>query len=289
MKGPRRAKPATRKPAAVKRATRAKAKPAAKTRRGTGGPPAKALAAAVEAPNPSDEPISLDAALDFTLALGSAAHELKNGLGPLGMTLQLVERKLLGGETVPPQDLSFARAQVRRLSHLVNDLLDVTHLDTDQFPMRPRAADLAATVAEAVDVFQRGNVRQIARALPAAPLPVTFDPERVIQVLLNLLENAAKYAPLPAPISVAVRRVGGGARVEVRDGGPGLPAEEQDRVFTRFARARADGDGTRGLGLGLYLSRAIVERHGGRIGVESVPGRGATFWFELPISTPRTA
>ncbi|HEY2728484.1 MAG TPA: HAMP domain-containing sensor histidine kinase [Polyangia bacterium] len=273
----------------MKRATRAKAKPAAKTRRGTGGPPAKALAAAVEAPNPSDEPISLDAALDFTLALGSAAHELKNGLGPLGMTLQLVERKLLGGETVPPQDLSFARAQVRRLSHLVNDLLDVTHLDTDQFPMRPRAADLAATVAEAVDVFQRGNVRQIARALPAAPLPVTFDPERVIQVLLNLLENAAKYAPLPAPISVAVRRVGGGARVEVRDGGPGLPAEEQDRVFTRFARARADGDGTRGLGLGLYLSRAIVERHGGRIGVESVPGRGATFWFELPISTPRTA
>ncbi len=221
----------------------------------------------------------------FTFALGSAAHELKNGLGPLGMTLQLAERKLLLGEPVPAQDLSFARAQVRRLSHLVNDLLDVTHLDTDQFPMRPRDADLAATVAEAIDVFHRGNVRQIARALPAAPLPATFDPERIFQVILNLLENAAKYAPLPAPISVALTRVADGARVEVRDGGPGLALEEQGRLFARFVRARAEGDGTRGLGLGLFLCRAIVERHGGRIGVESAPGAGATFWFELPATS----
>jgi signal transduction histidine kinase len=227
-------------------------------------------------------PLAPDAALDFTFALGSAAHELKNGLGPLGMTLQLVERKLLSGETVPPQDLSFARAQVRRLAQLVNDLLDVTHLDTDHFPLRPRTADLAVTIAEAVDVFQRGNVRQIARALPAAPLLATFDPDRIVQVVLNLLENAAKYAPLPAPISVTLARTGGGARVEVRDGGPGLPPDAQTRLFGRFVRARADGDGTRGLGLGLYLCRAIVERHAGRIGVESAPGKGATFWFELP-------
>jgi signal transduction histidine kinase len=218
----------------------------------------------------------------FTFALGSAAHELKNGLGPLGMTLQLVERKLLSGEVVPAQDVSFARAQVRRLAHLVNDLLDVTHLDTDHFPLRPRPGDLAATISEAVDVFQRGNVRQIARALPAAPLPATFDPDRIVQVVLNLLENAAKYAPLPAPISVAVARVDGRARVDVRDGGPGVPPEAQSRLFGRFVRARADGDGTRGLGLGLYLCRAIVERHGGRIGVDSEPGNGATFWFELP-------
>ncbi|HEX4405285.1 MAG TPA: HAMP domain-containing sensor histidine kinase [Polyangia bacterium] len=224
------------------------------------------------------------AARAFTFALGSAAHELKNGLGPLAMTLQLAERKLLLGESVPPQDLSFARAQVRRLSHLVNDLLDVTHLDTDQFPLRARAADLAATVAEAVDTFQRGNVRQIARVLPAAPVPATFDPDRIFQVIVNLLENAAKYAPLPAPISVTLARVADGARVEVRDGGPGLAPEQQGRLFARFVRARDDGDGTRGLGLGLFLCRAIIERHGGRIGVDSAPGAGATFWFELPLS-----
>jgi signal transduction histidine kinase len=226
--------------------------------------------------------LQADMSSAFTVALGSAAHEIKNGLGPLAMTLQLVERKLLAGEAVPPADLSFARTQVRRLAHLVDDLLDVTHLDTDRFPVRPRAADLAKTVAEAIDTFQRGNVRQIARVLPSAPVPAVFDPDRVLQVLLNLLENAAKYAPLPAPISVALTRGASGPRVEVRDGGPGVAAFDQHRVFARFVRARSDGDGTRGLGLGLYLCRSIVERHGGRIGVESAPGAGATFWFELP-------
>jgi signal transduction histidine kinase len=226
--------------------------------------------------------VAADAAA-FTLALGSAAHELKNGLGPLAMTLQLAERKALAGEPVPPQDLSFARAQARRLSQLINDLLDVTHLDAGDFPLRPRAGDLAAAIGDAVDVFQRGNVRQIARALPAVPLAATFDPDRIVQVVLNLLGNAAKYAPLPAAISVSLAHVDGAARVEVRDGGPGLPREMQRRLFARFVRARPDGDGTRGLGLGLYLCRAIVERHGGRIGVESAPGAGATFWFELPI------
>jgi signal transduction histidine kinase len=289
MKGSRRTKTTstTRSRAAIKakpRAKGARAKPTPK--RGAVKRTAPLPAPPVETPEEAAEivapPLEPQDALDFTFALGSAAHELKNGLGPLGMTLQLVERKLLAGEAVPPQDLSFARAQVRRLAHLVNDLLDVTHLDTDHFPLRPRAGDLTATIGEAVDVFQRGNVRQIARALPASPLPAVFDPDRVVQVVLNLLENAAKYAPLPAPISVALARTGGGARVEVRDGGPGLPPDARGRLFGRFVRARADGDGTRGLGLGLYLCRAIVERHGGRIGVDSEPGQGATFWFELP-------
>jgi signal transduction histidine kinase len=268
---------------------RAQAKAALKTSRPS--KPLKALKskppshakAPPRARRPTPAPSTVEAASrDFTAALGSAAHEIKNGLGPLAMTLQLVERKLLGGESVPPQDLSFARAQVRRLSHLVNDLLDVTHLDTDQFPLRIAPRDLAATVAEAVDTFQRGNVRQIARALPSAPVPARFDGDRIIQVLLNLLENAVKYAPLPAPVSVTLVRTPAGARVEVRDGGPGLSLENRERVFARFVRARDEADGTRGLGLGLYLCRSIIERHGGRIGVDSDPGQGATFWFELP-------
>jgi signal transduction histidine kinase len=281
MSDPRRAKRNARPDT---KAAKPKARPAPKTvvtRPAAPGAP-KARHPTTPAPAPRAAAPATAESLDFTAALGSAAHELKNGLGPLALTLQLTERRLLAGESVPPQDLSFARAQVRRLSHLVNDLLDVTHLDTDQFPLRARRADLVATVAEAVDTFQRGNVRQIARALPAAPLFATFDPERIVQVLLNLLENAAKYAELPAPISVALTRVSAGARVEVRDGGPGLSAESQGRLFARFVRARDEGDGTRGLGLGLYLCRAIIERQGGTIGVASTPGDGATFWFELP-------
>jgi signal transduction histidine kinase len=269
----RRPKPARRKARLAPRATKVKTK--VKPR-----PSAKAKAKPVPVPRATAAP--LEDVFDPTAALGTAAHEIKNGLGPLAMTLQIVERKALAGEPVPLEDLAFARAQVRRLSRLVSDLLDVTHLDTEQLPIRARPADLSALVEEAIDVFERGNVRQVARALPGAPLMATFDPERLLQVLLNLLENAAKYAPLPAPITVALTSDGDHARVEVRDGGPGLSLDEHARVFDRFTRARVTADDTRGLGLGLYLCRTIVEKHGGRMGVDSAPGHGATFWFEVP-------
>src|SRR5262249_36602245 len=141
MKTPRRAKNIASRKAAPKARPAAKSKPAAKRTVPTRAKPSApaAATAASSAPETLAPPLAPQAALEFTFALGSAAHELKNGLVPLGMTLQLIERKALGGETVPPQDLSFARGQVRRLAQLVNDLLDVTHLDTDHFPLRPRA------------------------------------------------------------------------------------------------------------------------------------------------------
>ena len=216
--------------------------------------------------------------------LGAAAHEIKNVLGPLGITLQRAERHLLAGEPIAREELAFARTQVRRLSQLVNDLLDVTRLDLADLPIRARPGDLVAAAREAADMFRRGNERAVTLELPAEPVSAEFDPDRLLQVLLNLLDNADKYAPAPAPITVAVARAPRGARLEVRDEGPGLSAADQRAIFRRFVRARGEGDGTRGLGLGLYLCRAIVERHGGRLGVDSAPGRGATFWLELPPS-----
>jgi signal transduction histidine kinase len=220
---------------------------------------------------------------DPALALGAAAHEIKNALGPLGMTLELAERRLVAGEPIPREDLAFSRAQVRRLSALVNDLLDVTQIDVIEMPVRPVAGDLGALAREAVEIFRRGTARAVALEVPADPVPALFDPDRLTQLLLNLLDNAAKYAPPPAPITVALGRAAAGAtaRIEVRDGGPGLSTAEQRSIFRRFSRARTVGDGTRGLGLGLYLCREIARRHGARIGVTSTPGQGATFWLEL--------
>jgi signal transduction histidine kinase len=117
---------------------------------------------------------------------------------------------------------------------------------------------------------------------PPGPLAVSIDETRIHQVVLNLLENAARYSPDGAPIDVAVSSPHPAAvRVTVRDRGPGIAAAEQQRIFERFVRgAAAEGKG--GLGIGLYLCRTIIERHGGAIGVDSTVGDGAAFWIDLP-------
>ncbi len=221
---------------------------------------------------------------DTGAVLAAVAHEFKNALAPLGMTLQMIERQVKAGQPIVEEDLAFSRAQVRLLSGLVDDLLDQTRVDLAALPFRPAAADLRAVVADAVGAFRRMHQTPVAADLPDAPLTAWLDPTRMRQVLANLLENAARYAPAGSPVTVRVRsRPGAVARIEVCDRGPGLNPEDQNRIFDRFVRGAA-AQGTSGLGLGLYLCRAIVDQHGGRIGVDSVPGEGCTFWIELRTS-----
>ena len=219
---------------------------------------------------------------DPMVVVGAAAHEIKNALGPLAMTLQLAERQLLAGQPIPPADMAFAREQVRRLSRLVDDLMDLTRADLNLLAVRPRAVDLAAVVNDTVDTFRRGHTAPVSVELPAGALPVSIDDTRIHQVLLNLLENAARYSPEGTPIAIAVSAPAAAVvRVTVRDRGPGIAAAEQQRIFERFTRgAAAEGKG--GLGIGLYLCRTIMQRHGGAIGVDSTVGDGAAFWIDLP-------
>jgi signal transduction histidine kinase len=224
---------------------------------------------------------SLDADADANLALAAAAHEIKNALGPLAMTLQLAERHAQAGRPVPPADLAFARAQVRRLNALVEDLLDQTRADVGQLAFHPRPVDLGAVVAEAVETFRRGKPAPIVVELPRTPVTASVDGGRMQQVIVNLLENATRYSPAGSDVTVRLHQaVSGRARIEISDRGPGLSVEEQARIFDRFVRGAAS-EGTSGLGLGLYLCRAIVEQHGGAIGVDSAPGAGATFWMDI--------
>jgi signal transduction histidine kinase len=222
-----------------------------------------------------------DADADPNVSLAAAAHEIKNALGPLAMTLQLAERQLLAGKPVAPDDLAFARTQVRRLSSLVEDLLDQTRADLGALAFRPREVDLCDVVTEAVEIFRRGKPAPIAVQLPPAPLTASVDVGRMHQVLVNLLENAVRYSPAGSNVTVRLApQAPAGARIEVRDAGPGLSADERARIFDRFVRGAAS-EGTSGLGLGLFLCRAIVEQHGGTIGVDSAPGAGATFWIAI--------
>ena len=222
-----------------------------------------------------------EAAADPNVSLAAAAHEIKNALGPLAMTLQLAERQVLAGQPVAPGELAFARSQVRKLSSLVEDLLDQTRADLGALAFRPRDVDLCDVVTEAVEIFRRGKPTPIAVELPPAPLAAVVDAGRMQQVLINLLENAVRYSPAGSNVTVRLApEAPANARIEVRDAGPGLSADERARIFDRFVRGTAS-EGTSGLGLGLYLCRAIVEQHGGTIGVESTPGAGATFWINI--------
>jgi signal transduction histidine kinase len=229
----------------------------------------------------SDAP-DAGATVDEASALfGAAAHEIKNALGPLAMTLQLAERQLLAGQSIAHADLAFARGQVRRISRLVGDLMDLTRVDLGQLAVEPAVVDLRGVVSGSVATFRRGHGGAVSLALPEGVLSAPVDGVRIEQVLLNMLENAARYSPAGAPIAVELARREARARVTVRDHGPGVPADEQKRVFDRFVRG-STAKATGGLGIGLYLCRIIVERHGGEIGVDSAPGGGSSFWFDLP-------
>ena len=121
------------------------------------------------------------------------------------------------------------------------------------------------------------------------PVMVLGDPGRLEQVVTEFLTNAFKYAPEESPVAVRLEIRGEQARVSVHDEGPGLPPDEQERVWEVFHRApgvEVQSGSSIGLGLGLHIGRTIVERHGGQVGVDSAVGQGSTFWFTLPLSTP---
>ncbi|HEY7124506.1 MAG TPA: PAS domain S-box protein [Ktedonobacterales bacterium] len=231
--------------------------------------------------------------------LGMAGHELKTPMTSLKLALQLTGRRLrrpLWRETGASANLAPVLEQVAlgvrqadRLDRLVNDLLDVSRIRAGKLELHLERADLASIVSEAVQEQQQAAPgRIISLQLPnKQPFPVAADTDRIGQVITNYLTNALKYSSADLPVEVGLIANGQQARVWVRDQGPGLPVEEQERIWERFHRAKGieaqSGNGV-GLGLGLYICRMIIERHQGQVGVESVPGQGSTFWFSLPLT-----
>jgi signal transduction histidine kinase len=125
----------------------------------------------------------------------------------------------------------------------------------------------------------------------AHPLRVVADADRIGQVVTNYLTNALRYAPEDRPIAVSLHTAAGHVRVAVRDEGPGISPAQQRTIWARFeraARAQQPRGAYVGLGLGLYISREIIEHHGGQVGVDSTVGQGSTFWFMLPLAQPGT-
>lgn len=176
-----------------------------------------------------------------------------------------------------------AAANARRLQAMARDVLDTQNMESGQLIHVLAPVELTAEVRDAVE--SQGELdadRRIEVEVPDQPVWVQADADRIQQVLANLLDNARKNAPAVSPVEVDVRVVDGAALVTIRDHGPGITDEARDRIFAKFVRGR--GESVTGTGLGLYISRQIVEAHGGRIWVDSEPGKGAAFRFTLPLS-----
>jgi signal transduction histidine kinase len=228
--------------------------------------------------------------------LAIASHELKTPLTPLQLKLQSLRRLATSGDLAryPPERLlqvfGGAERQVQRMTCLINDLLDVSRITTGRLRLDLQLADLAAAVRDALEVH-RSEITSAGCdiVLDLSPgLIGRWDPVRLHQVFTNLLTNALKYAP-GAPIEISVRGDDTTARLTVRDHGPGIAAEDQQRIFLPFERAVSYLN-VSGFGLGLYIVRQIVQAHGGSVRLESGPGgSGTTFTVELPRQTGRPA
>jgi predicted ATPase/signal transduction histidine kinase/tRNA A-37 threonylcarbamoyl transferase component Bud32 len=222
--------------------------------------------------------------------LSVASHELYTPMTSLMLSLQSMVPAAKAEQLLEPKALrkrlELVSRQGQRLIRLIGELLDVSRIETGSLLLMPADIELGTLVRDVVERLEPDLTRaQCALSIQAsAPVNGRWDGSRLDQVVTNLLSNAIKFGP-GNPIEISVSAEAGVARLAVRDHGIGISPELQERIFNRFERA-VPAKHYGGLGLGLYISRRIVEAHGGSIRVESQPGAGATFTVELPCAGP---
>jgi len=214
-------------------------------------------------------------------------HELRSPLTSIAGYIELLlEGEGREGAEAQREYLRIVKRNADRLLEMINDLLDIARIEAGKLELKRLPLDLGGLIREAVRALRpqiEGKGQHLILDL-AEPLPaVTGDPERITQILINLVSNAHKYTPQGGRVTVATRAEGAQVRISVRDTGIGLSSEEQQKLFTKFFRAQhplvREAGGT---GLGLAITRALVELHGGTLTVDSAPGQGATFSVALP-------
>jgi PAS domain S-box-containing protein len=225
--------------------------------------------------------------------VSTVSHEIRTPLVAIINSAKILLKKGADNPTVNAKFSSIIVDEGMRLNRLINDLLDLSKLDagkvewniTDAAP-----ADLVSRVVDVAKARSEGSGVTIHCEATGVLPSVRADVDRVVQVLTNLLDNAIKFTPVGGRVDVEVSAMDGGfVRFDVRDTGIGIAPEHQAVVFDRFKQiGNVMTDKPKGTGLGLAISKEIIEYLGGRIGVESVVGNGADFWFTLPVST-RTA
>ena len=228
----------------------------------------------------------IDKRVEFTRAL---AHELKTPL-----TSILMSSQTLGVELNEEPLKSLAKNISRGASNLndrIDELLDVAKGEIGMLQLKAQSLDMRQLFDEAIDdlaTLAQNRGLSLVQELPPSLPRVWADEVRSRQIILNLLNNALKFTPTGGMIYLRARERDDKLLIEVQDTGPGIPEEEQGRIFDPYQRMHTDREGHSGLGLGLALCRSLVILHGGDIWVESEPGKGATFTFSLPLETTQS-
>lgn len=222
--------------------------------------------------------------------LSLASHELKTPISAIKGYAQLAERRLANVDRSLPkiaatqEVLTKINQQADKLTGLVNDLLDVSRIQNGKLDLHLERCDLAALCRQAAEEQELTSGRKIHLTLPAGPLFISGDSERLGQVLSNLLTNALKYSDVDRPVCLTLTGQAREALVTVKDEGVGIPKDELPFIFERFFRARTARNGPqRGLGLGLAICKEIIERHQGHIWATSQEGQGSEFTVALPL------
>jgi len=234
------------------------------------------------------ELIAANAAKDEFLSI--ASHELKTPLSSLKGMTQLLRRRLERAGSSEAGSLANMENSIRRMEVLVNDLLNISFIETGMFVLHQQQCEMGDLCRRLVDEYVAGtNPPPVVHVeVLDEPLMAFVDVERIGQVIINLLSNARKYSASGSPIRLVVRQENDECVVAVHDAGVGISSEMQPHIFERFYRVpgiEVQTGSSVGLGLGLYISKQIVERHGGRIDVQSVQNQGSTFSITFPLSS----
>ena len=210
-------------------------------------------------------------------------HELRTPLSVIKGQTQLALRSIEHDPTRTRRAMETALQQTDRMARLIADLLDQSRLSSNALSLKVVAFDLVSAIAAAVARYEYGDKGRISFQRPPHAVPVRGDPERIAQILDNLIDNSLKYSRADSPIEVSLRVDGVEAQVRVADHGVGVPAEERAGLFTPFYRTSRTS-AMPGTGLGLHISQKLAERHGGRLWLDASSDSGSVFAFALSLA-----
>lgn len=216
-------------------------------------------------------------------------HDLRSPLANVVSSLDLLKTLIGRSDDQIEAVMRIAEHSIGRIQRLLNSLLDLNRLEAGQPIVTQEAVAVETLIRDAVLAVEpqaAGRQQRVKTVIEKDLPPVWAAADMILRVLTNLAENAIKFSPAESTIEVGARREGDMAVFWVRDEGPGIPPEQKEHIFDKFYRVQSGRNNPKGLGIGLAFCRLAVTGHGGKIWVESTPGKGSTFYFTLPFAPP---